>query len=255
MKSNLISDTELQAYVDGFLSEERRQAVEAELLCNPSLQSEVAIWQRQNETLRALYAPALDEPLPTRILPDNVNKRVLVARQKWWRMAAAAVFLAALGGLGGWFGRDLSGGALTPPWPLAREAMVAHSLYASEIVHPVEVKAEQEQHLSAWLSRRLDRTLNVPDLRAEGLSLVGGRLLPAQGGPAAQLMYEDPEGKRVTLFIVPSDDMKETSLRYLSQNNLEALVWTDNAISCVLVGDMPRARLQKIALSAYKQFE
>jgi len=255
MKGNLISDTELQTYVDGFLREERRQAVEAELLCNPSLQSEVAIWQRQNETLRALYAPVLDEPLPTRLLPGNVNKRVLVARQKWWRMAAAAVFLAALGGLGGWLGRDFPGNASTPPWPLAREAMAAHSLYASEIVHPVEVKAEQEQHLSAWLSRRLDRTLNIPDLRAEELSLVGGRLLPAQGGPAAQLMYEDPEGKRVTLFIVPSDDMKETSLRYLSQNNLEALVWTDNAISCALVGDMPRARLQEIALSAYKQFE
>jgi anti-sigma factor RsiW len=57
MKGNLISDTELQTYVDGFLREERRQAVEAELLCNPSLQSEVAIWQKQNETLRALYAP------------------------------------------------------------------------------------------------------------------------------------------------------------------------------------------------------
>ncbi|MCH4542302.1 hypothetical protein DK867_20380 [Ochrobactrum sp. POC9] len=255
MKSNLISDTELQAYVDGFLSEERRQAVEKELLSNPSVRSELDIWQRQNETLRALYAPVLEEPLPTRLLPDKVSKRVLEARRRWWRMAAAAVFLVALGGLGGWFGRDFPGSAPTPSWPLASEAMAAHNLYASEIVHPVEVKAEQEQHLSAWLSKRLDRPLNIPDLRTEGLSLVGGRLLPAQGGPAAQLMYEDREGKRVTLFIVPSDNMKETSLRYLSQDNLEALVWTDNAISCALVGDLPRAWLQEIALSAYKQFE
>jgi len=255
MKSNLISDTELQAYADGFLSEERRQAVEAELLCNPSLKSEVAIWQRQNETLRALYAAVLDEPLPTRLFPNNINKQVLVARQQWWRMAAVAVFLMALGGLGGWFGRDFSGPAPTSAWPLISEAMAAHTLYTSEILHPVEVKAEQEQHLSAWLSKRLDRALTIPDLQAEGLSLVGGRLLPAQGGPAAQLMYEERGGKRVTLFIVPSDDMKETSLRYLSQDNLEALVWTDNAISCALVGEMPRARLQEIALSAYKQFE
>ena len=255
MKRNLISDTELQAYADGFLSEERRQAVEAAFLSNPSLKSEVAIWQRQNETLRALYVPVPDEPLPARLLPDNLNKQVLAARQQGWRMAAAVVFLVALAGLGGWFGRDFSGPAPASAWPLASEAMAAHNLYASEIVHPVEVKAEQEQHLSAWLSRRLDRALTIPDLQAEGLSLVGGRLLPAQGGPAAQLMYEERGGKRVTLFIVPSDDMKETSLRYLSQDNLEALVWTDNAISCALVGDMPRARLQEIALSAYKQFE
>ncbi|NKW82294.1 anti-sigma factor [Ochrobactrum pecoris] len=191
MKSNLISDTELQAYADGFLSDERRQAVEAELLCDPSLKSEVAIWQRQNETLRALYAPVLDEPLPTRLFPDNINKQVLVARQQWWRMAAVVVFLVALGGLGGWFGRDFSGPAPTSAWPLVSEAMAAHTLYTSEIVHPVEVKAEQEQHLSAWLSKRLDRALTIPDLQAEGLSLVGGRLLPAQGGPAAQLMYEE----------------------------------------------------------------
>jgi anti-sigma factor RsiW len=139
--------------------------------------------------------------------------------------------------------------------PIVTEAMAAHNLYTSEVVHPVEVKAEQEQHLSAWLSKRLERTLVIPDLRTEGLSLVGGRLLPANGVPAAQLMYEDTSGKRVTLFIVPSDEKKETSLRYLTQGNLEALIWSDNALDCALVGDLPRSRLQQIAMSAYKQFE
>ena len=43
----------------------------------------------------------------------------------------------------------------------------------------------------AWLSKRLGTTLRAPKLDAEGLSLVGGRLLPAEGttgqaAPAAQ---------------------------------------------------------------------
>ena len=39
-----------------------------------------------------------------------------------------------------------------------------------------------------WLSRRLGRQLTAPDLAAQGFDLIGGRLLPASTGPAAQLM-------------------------------------------------------------------
>ncbi|MBA8840474.1 anti-sigma factor [Ochrobactrum sp. RH2CCR150] len=255
MKNRLISDAELQAYVDGLLPVERRQVIEAELSANPQLASEIGVWQRQNETLQALYSHVAQEPVPARLNPGAIRDEIRSTRQGSWRMAAAAVVLVAVGAGAGWFGRDAL--EATPPssMPLVSEAMAAHSLYTSEIVHPVEVKAEQEQHLSAWLSKRLERTLVIPDLRTEGLSLVGGRLLPANGGPAAQLMYEDTSGKRVTLFIVPSDDNKETSLRYLTRGNLEALIWSDNALNCALVGDLPRPRLQQIAMSAYKQFE
>jgi anti-sigma factor RsiW len=255
MKSKLISDAELQAYVDRLLSDERRQVIEAELSANPQLASELAAWQRQNETLQALYGHVAEEPVPARLNPMAINSEIRSARLGAWRMAAAAVVLIAVGTGAGWFGRGVL--ETTPPYsmPIVTEAMAAHNLYTSEVVHPVEVKAEQEQHLSAWLSKRLERTLVIPDLRTEGLSLVGGRLLPANGVPAAQLMYEDTSGKRVTLFIVPSDEKKETSLRYLTQGNLEALIWSDNALDCALVGDVPRSRLQQIAMSAYKQFE
>jgi len=255
MKNRLISDAELQAYVDGLLPVERRQVIEAELSANPQLASEIGVWHRQNETLQALYSHVAREPVPARLSPGAIRDEIQSTRQGSWRMAAAAVVLVAVSAGAGWFGRDAF--APTPPssMPLVTEAMAAHSLYTSEIVHPVEVKAEQEQHLSAWLSKRLERTLVIPDLRTEGLFLVGGRLLPANGGPAAQLMYEDTSGKRVTLFIVPSDDNRETSLRYLTQGNLEALIWSDNALNCALVGDLPRPRLQQIAMSAYKQFE
>ena len=45
-----------------------------------------------------------------------------------------------------------------------------------------------------WLSKRLGRPLVVPDLAAVGFRLMGGRLLPAEDGPAAQFMYETGKG-------------------------------------------------------------
>lgn len=250
-----ISDTELQAYADGLLPQDRHRAIGEALARDPHLAAQATVWQQQNETLRALYAHVAREPIPARLSPYAIHDRIGQKRRRWRDMAAAAVLAAAMGGFGGWLGRGLLDTVPRPALALAGEAMAAHSLYASEIVHPVEVRAEQEQHLAAWLSKRLDRSLVIPNLRAEGFSLVGGRLLPANGGPAAQLMYEDDSGRRITLFVVPSDGNREMSLRYLSRGQLEALLWTDSTVSCALIGELPRARLREIALSAYKQFE
>jgi len=120
-------------------------------------------------------------------------------------------------------------------------------------IRATEVWAGEKDHLQAWLSKRLARPLTVPDLRSDGLALVGGRLLPAQNDPAAQFMYEDDTGHRVTLYIIPAKQGRETSFRYAKLDKLEAFFWTNGAISCALVGDLPRDQLQEIASQAYKQ--
>ena len=187
--------------------------------------------------------------------PYRIDREIRTNRSRNMRMAAAAVLLVAVSGLSGWFGRELATGLSQADFSLVSEAMAAHSLYTREVVHAVEVKADQEEHLATWLSKRLDRPLVIPDLRKQGMTFVGGRLLPANGGPAAQYMYEDESGKRVTLYIVPAAGKEETSLRYTASNGLVSWLWTDNELECALVGDLPRERLQEIAMSAYKQFD
>jgi anti-sigma factor RsiW len=51
------------------------------------------------------------------------------------------------------------------------------------------------------LSKRLGRQLVVPDLAVAGFRLMGGRLLPAEDGPAAQFMYENANRDRLTLYL------------------------------------------------------
>lgn len=250
-----ITDNELQAYVDGSLAQDRKAEIDVRLAQDPRLASRVAVWARQNETVRELYEHIALEDVPARLSVYRIDRQIRAERNSSWRMAAAAVLLVAVSGTSGWFGRAFLTGVSTSHFSLVSEAVAAHTLYAREIVHPVEVNADHEQHLTAWLSKRLDRSLAIPDLKSEGLSLLGGRLLPANGGPAAQLMYEDGAGKRVTLFVVPSTNKQEGALKYASEGSLNSFTWTDNAVTCTIVGGLPREQLQKIAAAAYAQFE
>jgi anti-sigma factor RsiW len=244
-----ITESDLHAYVDGMLEPERRAAVERHLADHPDEVERVADWRRQNEALRALYAHVGDEPVPPRLRVDRLAGRR--AGRAWPAIAAAAVLCLAIGAAGGWIVRGTS---MRPAQAtLIDEAVTAHELYAREITHPVEVRADEQAHLAQWLSKRLDRTLVVPDLRPLGFGLVGGRLLPAGDRPAAQLMYEDAGGQRITLLIVPATNAEGSSLRYAGSGDLSSFLWTDEAISCVIVGGLSRDRLRGIAMDAYEQ--
>jgi anti-sigma factor RsiW len=97
----------------------------------------------------------------------------------------------------------------------ARRAAMAHVVYSPEVRHPVEVGADQEAHLGAWLSKRLGTPLKSPQLSAQGYALVGGRLPPGDRGPVAQFMYQDGKGVRLTLYVpLQRGRTRETAFRF-----------------------------------------
>jgi len=59
-----ISDTELNAYVDGETFPERQALVEAWLAGHPAEAARVKAWRRQNQVLRATFGRILAEPMP-----------------------------------------------------------------------------------------------------------------------------------------------------------------------------------------------
>ena len=59
-----ITDADLNAYVDGELSADRRDEIEAYLVAEPAQAARVETWRRQNEIIRAAFAKAATEPLP-----------------------------------------------------------------------------------------------------------------------------------------------------------------------------------------------
>jgi len=244
-----VSDDELHAYADGALAGARTAEVEAWLAANPEAAERVQAWRDQNRALHALFDPVLDEPVPAP-LAETLARRPL----RMPRTVAAAVAWLAVGGVIGYALNDW----LTPPVApelFAQRAAIAHIVYAAEVQHPVEVTAEHEQHLVKWLSKRLGKELRTPDLTSFGYQLVGGRLLPGDKGPAAQFMYQNNQGARLTLYVsVPGAGAAPTAFRYEKEDGTHVLYWVDRDLGFALVGDAGRSQLMDIASAAYQAF-
>jgi anti-sigma factor RsiW len=249
-KAKPINDEELHAYVDGRLDTARVAEIEAWLATNPGAAARVESWRGQNRALRAMFDPMLDESVPAR-LTDTLRRS---RRPAPWRVAAAVAWFA----LGGVAGYALHERTMPPAASMlfAERATVAHVVYAAEVLHPVEVTAEQEQHLVQWLSKRLGRDLRTPDLSTLGYQLVGGRLLPGDSGPAAQFMYQDAVGARLTLYVTSAGEGAGASaFRFHEERGARAFYWVDRDLGFALVGDVDRERLLDAAHVAYRALD
>lgn len=248
-----VTEAELLALHDGALSADRAAEVSAYLENHLEHAPKFAAWQRQDDVIRRLYGPAMEEPVPPRL---DV-RAIAAARGRTVKistvLAAALAACLVIGAVGGWTWRGALVASHSTGAGLVADAIAAHRLYSHEILHPVEMRADQRPELASWLSHRLARPLNIPDLSAEGLHLIGGRLLPAGGRPAAQLMYETRAGERVTLFITPTVQSKESGIRYVEDGDLNALSWREDQLSCTVVGPLPRQTLHAITVAAYQQ--
>lgn len=241
------SETDLHAYADGRLDDVRRVQVEAHLAHDPGAAESVRVWRGQNEALRAHYNPVLNAPVPQRLLA------VRPSQGRWPSYALAAGAMGLAFGLG-WMSHSYRGERSAEAEALPRRAAVAFAVYAPEVRHPVEVAADQQDHLVKWLSKRLGNELKVPVLTQQGFDLVGGRLLPGGKGPGAQLMYQDAKGQRITLYVALRDaEPRDTAFRFSQEDKVAVFYWIDGKLGYALSGEMDRASLLAVATVVYRQ--
>ncbi len=249
MSAHPVTETELQAYVDGQLPPARAAEVAEHLTQHGEDAQRVAAYRSQNENLQMAYAPLLAEAVPARLQPWRRRRWSLPAQR--YALAAA---LMAISGIAGWQLHAYIAGERTQTVYLARVAAVAHAVYSPEVRHPVEVGADQEAHLVNWLSKRLGTGLKIPHLAQQGYTLVGGRLLPGERGPAAQFMYQDGKGQRLTLYVRVSKEVREqTAFRFAQENNVGVFYWIDGRLGYALSGETDRAELLRVADAVYRQ--
>ena len=242
-----ITEADLHAYVDGQLSAARYQEVEEYLAENTDAAAQVKSYRDINQGLRALYDPVLSEPLPPSL---SVTPRP----RRWPVRVAAAFGWVTLGAVLGWVLKPtVLSIDLGPRELLAQPAVYAHRVFAVEKLHPVEVTAEDEQHLIKWLSRRLDTPLEAPSLVAHGYALVGGRLLPSTDRMAAQFMYQKQNGQRITLYIRRGVVGNVTSgFSYLHADGVGTFYWVDGSLGYALSGDVDKPELLTLARAVYQ---
>ena len=152
MTNEHMNEWALHAYADGELSAEQRAEVEALMARDPEAARKVADWKRQRELLKAAFGGVLDEPVPQQ-LAAALRERTAPSRLSPWLAMVAAMLLLLFGGLGGWFLKGET--APTAVADLGQQALEAHSVFAVEVRHPVEVPGTEKAHLQAWLSKRV----------------------------------------------------------------------------------------------------
>ena len=266
-----IDDLLLSAWLDGELDASEHARVEAWLHENPADAARVRLWAADREALRARLDAVLGEPVP-----EALERAVWQTRRSGWaawadavewpRAAAVATLLVAgtLLGAGGMWGvsrwqaslaRNVASATTLASNSSAgwvQRAALAHSVYVPEPRHAVEVKA-QEEHLARWLTRRIEIPVKLFDLRDEGFDLVGGRLLPDGSGKSAQLMYENADKQRVTVYLRKPDVATDAAFRYEQRGDVGLFYWVESGAGYALVGALPKERLLALAQAIYRQ--
>ncbi len=237
-----ITDDDLHGYADGQLSPQRRAVVEAYLHENTEAAQLVRSYVQINQGLHALFDEPASEPAVEDFHP--AVRRLSNA----WRMAAAGVVMA-VGFAAGWLGHVIADDATSPVMvDLVSPAAFAHVVFTTDKTHPVEIDSEQAEHLETWLSNRLDTPLQAPDLGTQGFRLLGGRLLPSTGRMAAQFMYENEQGLRVTLYQRKGEwGRNDNAFGYAFYDGVGVLFWTEGQMGYALSGALDRSRILKLA--------
>jgi len=242
-----ITEDELHAYADDRLAADRRDAVEQYLADHPDDAARIRDWRAQGTALHTLFDPVLTEPVPAGMWVGGAT-RFRVPFQ-----AVAMLVAAMVGGILGWAWRGTESGIDMADLP--KQAAVAHVVYSPEVLHPVEVSAKEEAHLVNWLSKRLGAPVRAPDLASNGFELIGGRLLPGESGPAAQFMYQNARGSRLTLYVRQADrDSGETAFRYAREGRVSVFYWVDGPFGYALSGEIERPELLRNAEQVYRVF-
>ena len=267
----LVTEADLHALVDGQLTPERQREVQEYLSRRPEEAERVDSYRTQKHELRALFDPVLGEALPARL------QRAARPQTPWYlQRLAAGVAIAVISGAAGWglrSGTLPAEGSLAQRAPatitlasatgFAQRAAVAHAVYSPDARRPVEVSAEHEDQLVAWLSKRMGTPMKPPHLQALGYTLDGGRLLPGGQGPVAQFMYHDPAGAKLTLYVsreIGGTDPaskgggnQDTAFRFAREGSVNVFYWVDGAFGYAISADADKAELARVSGEVYQQ--
>ena len=239
-----ISESELHAFVDGELTAGARAEIEA---AAGGASRRTRRWCARSATSTRRCGPATPtvsrSRVPQAMLAAAGTHAALAvgASRRGSATLAAALLIAVAAGLAGYFVR----GFVRDPAPagavVRRQRPRRPQRLLPEVRHPVEVKAAEE-HLIRWLTRRVGAPIRAPSLADRGWKLMGGRLLPDLGLPAAQFMYEDAGGRRLTLYIRKETGLDNTAFRFYERTGFGAFYWIDRPLAYALAGRARRAR-------------
>jgi len=254
MSNRPISEKDLNGFVDRRLEARRKAEVAIYLQAHPSVANRVASMCEQRDMLQRAFAAVAHEPLPPELnLARMSDRRRLGSPVSPLTLAAAAIGLLCLGGIGGWSLYSLSAQPMTGIAALAREATASYAAYAPDPTHPVEIRGRAP--LVAWAAQRLGRSVAVPDLALSGYRFMGGRIVATAHGAAALLMYDNDHGLRLVMLMRPMAREQNMPMARYAEGALNGYSWAAKGLGYSLVGLAAPAVLHPLADEVRRQIE
>ncbi len=238
----------LYAYVDGELAAGPRGDLERHLAacraCQRLAELELAFREVYVERLRPEAAPAAVRKRVQEALAALRTQERRAAPRRWrWRLAlgaAALLLLAAGAGLGQAL-RDYLG-ARHVLVQLAEAAVEQHQRLVREDLPP-DITGVSPKRAEEWFRKRLPFNVQLPELRTEGLTFLGGRISHLREVDVAALEYR-VDGSHVSLFIIPEDAYARLRVsdrprfKAIRHRGYDVVVWRSHGAGYALVSEI-----------------
>ncbi|MEQ8355517.1 MAG: hypothetical protein RH942_08265 [Kiloniellaceae bacterium] len=258
-------EADLQAYVDGQAGGRRRSAIEAYLATKPGEAARLAAYRDQNIGLHALFDPlikddAVEMPPAMAALVSNLQSqldrdaRAPRPPRNRYRCLAAGIAVLLTAGAAGWLAFDHAPWRQDPLVALTRQASETPLQLASS-APPATTTATQNSRpkVATWLAAQPGGApARLPNLEALGFERVTERVITTAGGrPAAQLLYQDDSGQRVTLYMraggTAGGTAGQITFTFARDGESSQFLWEDSRMAYSLVGRMAQDKLLRIA--------
>jgi anti-sigma factor RsiW len=138
---------------------------------------------------------------------------------------------------------------VVPAKGLGEAGTAAFRAFARPGVAPVELVTSDRTESEAWLAARLMHPVFLP-ATPSAVSLVGARLAPYPGAPAAFLLYRS-QGRPLGLLVQSLDAPATRAPDLFGADGAAAAVWTWRGEGFALVGDLDAWSLRKVATAFF----
>jgi anti-sigma factor RsiW len=244
-KDARMSSEDLAAYLDGEMTPQRRAEMVRHLENSPEDAARLEKWRRKDMALRiglSQLAKAGEQDVIRRLRQHRGENYRPVRR---WAQAAVVLLGIALGA-GAWWLREEQNSNTE----LTYAAATAYLAGTATLV-PASNAADRDQ-LAENIAAHLGVRVAPPDLSKFGFKLAGGQLLSNSDHPAAQLIYVDARGRRISCFFKRIDTDRESNWEYGKAEGVPGIHRVGERLGWVVLGDLPVSELQQIAEATYK---
>ena len=236
-------DDRLHALIDGEVEPDIKSELQALLLGDPAAQERMDEHQRNKAALKAAADAQMAGGPGASLKTEKLTRSLRAALYRSAALRAlpkiAAAFVLIAVGAGGHALYAMRQAALQPTYAFqtsdTRLVLDADNLHTSR-----RLAVTSASQISREAERWLGRAISPPRLSPRGLALVDARLMQSDDRKLVGLIYEDPDGQRLTLSISADLDGERDALKTVDIENGRADYWSDGHGSYVLVDERAR---------------